>query len=281
MRIAHLAGRAVLLTETGAVDIEEASAGRFGPGPQTLFEEWEAFVSWSASATLPEGSTYDPEELGAPAPAPRQVFGIGLNYREHALEAGIPVPESPVVFTKFPSSVTGPGGDIVLPPGGDTDWEVEVVAVIGRRAEHVPVEQGWDHIAGLTVGQDISERLTQMAGPAAQFSLGKSFPGFAPTGPWLVTPDEFADRDDIALECAVGGDQVQKGRTGDMVFSVPELVARLSAVLPLLPGDLIFTGTPPGIGGGMTPPRFLTPGEELISTVQGIGTMRHRMVASA
>lgn len=281
MRIAHLAGRAVLLTETGAVDIEEASAGRFGPGPQMLFEEWEAFVSWSASATLPRGSAYDPEELGAPAPAPRQVFGIGLNYREHALEAGIPVPESPVVFTKFPSCVTGPGGDIVLPPGGDTDWEVEVVAVIGRRAEHVPVEQGWDHIAGLTVGQDISERLTQMAGPAAQFSLGKSFPGFAPTGPWLVTPDEFADRDDILLECAVGGDQVQRGRTGDMVFSVPELVARLSAVLPLLPGDLIFTGTPPGIGGGMTPPRFLTHGEELISTVQGIGTMRHRMVASA
>ncbi|HEY8548094.1 MAG TPA: fumarylacetoacetate hydrolase family protein, partial [Acidimicrobiales bacterium] len=118
----------------------------------------------------------------------------------------------------------------------------------------------------------------QMSGPSPQFSLGKSFPGFAPFGPWLVTPDELPDPDDLALECRVNGERVQHGRTSDMVFSVPALVARLSAVLPLLPGDVIFTGTPAGVGMSRTPPRFLSPGDELVSRVDGIGEMRHRLV---
>jgi 2-keto-4-pentenoate hydratase/2-oxohepta-3-ene-1,7-dioic acid hydratase in catechol pathway len=134
-------------------------------------------------------------------------------------------------------------------------------------------------VAGLTVGQDLSERTVQLAGPAPQFSLGKSFPGFAPTGPWLVTPDELPDRGDLVLGCAVNGESVQKGRTRDLVFSVPELIARLSAVLPLLPGDLIFTGTPAGVGGARNPRRFLTVGDELVSSIDGIGQMRHQFAA--
>jgi 2-keto-4-pentenoate hydratase/2-oxohepta-3-ene-1,7-dioic acid hydratase in catechol pathway len=207
------------------------------------------------------------------------VFAIGLNYRDHAAESGFALPDSPTVFTKFVSSFTGPDGDIVL-AGPTVDWEIELVALIGKAARNVPAEHGWAHVAGLTIGQDISERTVQSAGPAPQFSLGKSFPGFSPTGPWLVTPGEFTHRDDIALGCSVNGESVQKGRTSDLVFSVPQLVARLSAVLPLEPGDVIFTGTPAGVGAARTPQRFLTAGDELVSTIEGIGQMRHRFVSA-
>ncbi|WP_103384485.1 fumarylacetoacetate hydrolase family protein, partial [Pseudonocardia dioxanivorans] len=220
----------------------------------------------------------DPASLGNPAPVPRQVFAIGLNYADHAAESAFAVPEHPPVFTKFVSSLTGPTGDIALPPGS-VDWEVELVVVVGRPAHRVRAEQGWDYVAGVTVGQDISERDLQRSGPAPQFSLGKSYPGFGPVGPVLVTPDELADPDDLELGCLVNGEQMQKGRTRDMVFGVGELIARLSAVTPLLPGDLLFTGTPAGVGLGRTPQRFLAPGDELVSYVRGVGEMRHRLVS--
>lgn len=160
------------------------------------------------------------------------------------------------MFTKYVTSISGPVTEVALPPGGHTDWEVELVAVIGARAEKVTEADAWSHIAGLAVGQDISERVVQLAGPAPQFSLGKPYPGFAPIGPWLVTPDEFDHPDDLELRCAINGEEVQKGRTRDLIFSVPALIAGLSAVLPLLPGDVIFTGTPAGVGLGRDPQRF-------------------------
>jgi 2,4-diketo-3-deoxy-L-fuconate hydrolase len=159
------------------------------------------------------------------------------------------------------------------------DWEVELVVVIGRPAERVPEEKAWSCVAGVMAGQDLSERTVQLAGPVPQFSLGKSFPGFGPTGPWLVTPDELPDRDDLRLRCSVDGRVLQDGRTGDMIFSVPELVARISAVCPMLPGDLIFTGTPPGVGMGRKPPEFLRPGMTLVSTIEGLGELRNALVA--
>jgi 2,4-didehydro-3-deoxy-L-rhamnonate hydrolase len=154
------------------------------------------------------------------------------------------------------------------------------VAVIGERTYRITKEQAWHHVAGVTVGQDLSERITQSSGPSPQFSLGKSLPGFGPTGPWLVTPDELEDRDDLELGCSVNGEQMQKGRTGDLVFSVPNLISRLSQKLPLLPGDVVFTGTPAGVGLGRTPQRFLAPGDELVSYVTGIGELRQRFVAA-
>jgi 2,4-diketo-3-deoxy-L-fuconate hydrolase len=278
MRIANLAGRLVLLTEDGAVDVERVSGQRFSADPHAVYARWDEFTAWAARLSATTAAPFDETDLRAPSPTPVQVFAIGLNYRDHAAEAGLGIPDSPTVFTKFAGSLTGPRGEVVL--GGPTvDWEVELVAVIGRRAWRVPAERGWHHVAGLTVGQDLSDRALQLAGPAPQFSLGKSRPGFGPTGPWLVTPDEFADRDDLQLGCAVNGESVQKSRTSQLIFSVPELVARLSGVLPLLPGDLIFTGTPAGVGGARTPNRFLSPGDELVSTVEGIGAMRHRFVA--
>ena len=280
MRIANLAGRLVLLTAVGAVDVERASGRQFAPDPQAVYSRWDEFTEWAATAPTADAAGFGQADLRAPAPSPAQIFGIGLNYRDHAAEGGLTPPDSPAVFTKFVTSLTGPRGNIEL-SGPTVDWEVELVAVIGRTARHVPVTRGWDHIAGLTVGQDVSDRTVQTVGPVPQFSLGKSFPGFSPTGPWLVTPDELPNRDEIVLGCAVNGEPVQNGSTADLIFSVPELVSRLSAVLPLLPGDLIFTGTPAGVGAARDPKRFLAPGDELVSAINGIGEMRHRFVASA
>jgi 2,4-didehydro-3-deoxy-L-rhamnonate hydrolase len=281
VRIGNLDGRLVILNGIRAIDAERASGGRFGPDPQAVYDRWPEFVAWAADADQSSAEPYEAGLLGAPAPAPRQSFGIGLNYRDHAEESGFGIPENPSVFTKFPSCITGPYGEVVLPPGGHTDWEVELVVVIGTLARRVGEADAWSHVAGLCVGQDLSERIIQLSGNAPQFSLGKSFPGFGPTGPWLVTTDELANPDDLELGCSINGVEMQKSRTSSMILSVPQLIARLSEVLPLLPGDIIFTGTPAGVGQGREPQRWLAPGDELTSFVEGVGQLRQRFVADA
>lgn len=281
MRLANIRGRLHLVTgESTAIDVAESSNDRFGADPQSVYGQWDDFVSW-AEAANGKASTFELKDLGCPVPRPSQVFAIGLNYRAHASEASYSVPESPTVFTKFRSALAGPTGVVTLPPGGHTDWEVELVVVIGRRAEAVIEADAWNHVAGVTVGQDLSERIIQMAGPVPQFGLGKSFPGFAPLGPWVVTPDELVDRDDIGLGCSIGGETMQEGRTRDLVFPVPALIAHLSGILPLEPGDIIFTGTPSGVGVHRDPQRFIQPGEVLTSWIDGVGTMRHEFAAAA
>jgi 2,4-diketo-3-deoxy-L-fuconate hydrolase len=280
VRIGNLDGRLVILTTAGAVDVARASNGRFGPDPQSGYDQWAEFTAWAAAGGDRAAEPFDVALLDAPSPTPRQSFGVGLNYRDHAAESGLEVPRQPSVFTKFPSCITGPYGEIGLPPGGHTDWEVELVAVIGTPARQVTEADGWSHVAGLTIGQDISERITQLTGSPAQFSLGKSFPRFGPTGPWLLTLDEFADPGDLELGCSVNGEEMQKSRTRHLIISVPRLVARLSAIVTLLPGDVIFTGTPAGVGLGRDPQRWLAPGDELVSWIEGIGEMRHRFAAT-
>ncbi|WP_432989838.1 fumarylacetoacetate hydrolase family protein [Dactylosporangium sp. CA-233914] len=281
MRVANIDGRATLLCKAeGGLDIAGASDGRFPSDPQRLIEDWDAFLEWAAGRDDQADVAIEPERVGPPTPAPKQVFAIGLNYAEHVDESAMGRPDSPPVFTKFPTSITGPCAPVTL-PSATVDWEVELVVAIGRRAHHVSEDEAWRHVAGLMVGQDLSERVVQLAGPVPQFSLGKSFPGFAPVGPVLVTPDEFKDRDDLELGCALDGEVLQRGRTRDMIFSVPELIARLSAVCPLLPGDIIFTGTPSGVGNARNPKRFLTPGSTLTSFVDGIGELRNEFVAGA
>jgi len=282
MRLANVDGRAVLLTgDDRGIDVAAASDGKFGPDLPGLYSDWDGFRVWADSAgDRPDDVRFVRAQIGSPSPAPRQVVAVGLNYRAHAAESGFEAPEDlPPTFTKFVSSLSGPDTEVVLPPGGHTDWEVELVTVIGRTAHRTPVERAWDHVAGLTVGQDLSERVSQLAGPAPQFSLGKSFAGFAPVGPWLVTPDEVPDRDDLALGCAIDGETVQDGRTKDLIFPVAALVSKLSAALTLYPGDLIFTGTPAGVGVGREPQRFLQPGETLRSWVEGIGELRQTFTA--
>jgi len=279
MKFANLAGRASIVTGSVAIDVETASHGRFPADPHGVFARWAEFRRWAGDLRDRGDRPIVESELGAPSPRPTQVFGIGLNYKSHAAEAGLPVPNTPAVFTKFPTCLTGPAADVAL-PSSNVDWEVELVVVIGVPARRVAESAAWDYVAGFAVGQDLSERVVQWAG-AGQFSLGKSFPAFGPTGPWLVTPDEVPNRDDLELGCAIDGETVQKSRTSDLVFSVSRLIAELSAVLPLLPGDVIFTGTPAGIGATRNPPRFLKPGEILTSYVEGIGTLRNRFVAAA
>jgi 2-keto-4-pentenoate hydratase/2-oxohepta-3-ene-1,7-dioic acid hydratase in catechol pathway len=277
MRIANHSGRLVLLADGGGIDVESASNGRFGADPQAIFARWNEFKDWAAGVRGAAARPWNDAELGAPAPRPTQVFGIGLNYRAHAAEGGMQVPDRPAVFTKFPTCITGPFADIQM-PSAMCDWEVELVVVIGVLARRVSEAAAWSHVAGLTVGQDVSERVVQWSG-GGQFSMGKSFPTFGPMGPCLVTPDEIENPDDLALSCSVDGETMQNSRTSDMVFSVSQLVAELSAILPLLPGDVIFTGTPQGIGAARKPPRFLKPAEVVTSTIEGIGTMRNRCVA--
>ncbi|RKN04241.1 fumarylacetoacetate hydrolase family protein [Streptomyces radicis] len=291
MYIANVRGRAVLVTgetatgETTGVDIAGASHGRFGPAPADLYGAWDEFLAWAEVAAAgrgaPEGPVvgFTPADLGPPSPTPSQIFAIGLNYRDHADEAGLALPERPTVFTKFASSLSGPDTTVVL-PDGEVDWEVELVVVIGRVTRRARVADAWRAVAGLTVGQDISERRLQLSGPAPQFSLAKSHPGFGPTGPHLVTPDELAEPDDLEIGCSVNGEEVQKARTSRLVFGVDELIAHLSAVATLHPGDLIFTGTPSGVGAARTPARHLAPGDELVSYVQGVGTLRQTFVAA-
>jgi 2-keto-4-pentenoate hydratase/2-oxohepta-3-ene-1,7-dioic acid hydratase in catechol pathway len=284
MKLANVSGRAALVIGDGVVDVATASDGDIGPDPMSVYAQWDALVELADDLTARSEPPDAPAEatplaeaaLGNPVPWPGQVFAIGLNYRSHAEESGMAVPEVPATFTKFPTCLAGPFDDVEV-VGDSTDWEVELVVVIGRVADRVAEPDAWSHVAGLTVGQDISDRHLQFAA-GSQFSLGKSRRGYGPMGPWLVTPDELSDPDDLVLGCSVDGEVVQDARTADLIFPVSELVAELSAVTALLPGDVIFTGTPAGVGMARRPARYLRPGTVLESWIEGIGTIRNRCV---
>jgi 2-keto-4-pentenoate hydratase/2-oxohepta-3-ene-1,7-dioic acid hydratase in catechol pathway len=244
-------------------------------------QRWDAFLDWARG--VGEGNsdaTLDESKLGPPVPKPAKVFAIGMNYREPAKEAGMEIPKSPVVFTKFPNCLVGPRADVVL-SSAYVDWEVELVAVIGRGGRRIAEARAFDHIAGYCVGQDISDRRLQFADVPPQFSMGKSIDTFGPIGPALVSIDAFAKPNDLALTCDVAGERMQAARTSDMIFSVPQLVAFLSSLCTLEAGDLIFTGTPSGVGSTRNPRRYLKDGEEIVSTIEGIGTLVNRCVGGA
>jgi 2-keto-4-pentenoate hydratase/2-oxohepta-3-ene-1,7-dioic acid hydratase in catechol pathway len=183
-----------------------------------------------------------------------------------------------VLFGRLPSALAGPYADVVIPRGREMcDWEAEVVVVVGRRGKNVPASEGWSYVAGLMVGQDVSDREEQFRS-VRQFTLAKSRDTFAPTGPVLVTPDELPYRDDIGLRCRLDGEEVQSGRTSDVIFPIPELIAFLTSFATIEAGDLIFTGTPGGVGDSMDPPRYLRPGNTIETEVEGVGTMRNRCI---
>ncbi len=279
MKLGNLGGRLVLLDAERAVDVEKASGGVFDARPEHIYGRWNEFCAWSATVDLQQGEPYELHQLQAPSPRPYQVFVIGTNYQTHVAEAGWTVPEVPMVFTKFPSSVTGPFAAVEI-PSSNIDWEVEVVVVIGEGGHNIPASEAWNRVAGVTAGQDFSDRVVQnRPKERSQFSLGKSYPGFAATGPVLVAPDDLDDPDNIHLECWLNDTKVQDSSSDQLIFSVPQLIEYLSGVVTLLPGDLIFTGTPSGVGAVMDPPRFLTPDDVIRSYVQGPGEMRHTFVA--
>lgn len=276
MKIANIDDRLTLVVGAGGIDVEKASNGLFAADPAAIYDRWAEFRRWAAAGVEFPADPIDDASLGAPSPRPRQVFSIGANYPDHAAEADFTLPEVMEVFCKFPSSIAGPNAEVPLPKS-TVDWEAELVVAVGTVAHRVRQEEAWDYVAGVMGGQDYSERDRQMA--ASQWGLAKSYPAFGPTGPWLVTPDELTNPDDIGLTCWVNGEQMQHARTSRMIYSVPEIVAELSSFCTLYPGDLIFTGTMSGVGFLRKPPQYLTVGDVVTTEVEGVGRLRNTMVA--
>jgi 2-keto-4-pentenoate hydratase/2-oxohepta-3-ene-1,7-dioic acid hydratase in catechol pathway len=280
VRLANVAGRAALVLGNGVADVERLSKGRFSSDPMAVLAAWDAFAEWASGRAQGEAdAALDEARLGPPVTRPSKVFAIGLNYRSHALESKMDVPKSPIVFTKFPSCLVGPRGDVEL-SSDFVDWEVELVVVFGRRGRRISEQRALEHVAGYCVGQDISDRKIQFTDRPPQFSMGKSVDTFGPIGPALVSLDALRDPDDLALSCDVAGERMQEARTSDMIFSVRQLVAFLSSMCTIEPGDIVFTGTPSGVGSGRDPRRYLKRGEEIVSTIEGLGTLVNRCVAA-
>jgi 2-keto-4-pentenoate hydratase/2-oxohepta-3-ene-1,7-dioic acid hydratase in catechol pathway len=216
--------------------------------------------------------------LQAPVPRPGKIVCVGLNYRDHAAETGHAVPDEPVLFAKFANSVVPDGAHVAIPAlVEEADWEAELGVVIGRRASRVAADDALGHVAGYTCLNDLSARDLQRRG--GQWTRGKAIDGFLPMGPWLVTADEVGDPQDLAIGCTLNGEVVQQSSTSRMVFSVADLVSTISQTMTLEPGDVIATGTPPGVGMGRKPPRFLEPGDELVVEIERIGRLRTTMTA--
>lgn len=228
-------------------------------------------------ATLPE--VRGNPRLGPPVGRIGKFICVGLNYADHAAESGMPVPEQPVIFMKATTAVCGPFDDVVIPRGSEkTDWEVELGVVIGDIARSVAVEDALEHVAGYTVVNDLSERAFQLE-HGGQWVKGKSCDTFGPVGPWLVTRDDVPDPQDLGMRLNVNGHRYQDGRSRTMVFTVAELVSHISRYMTLMPGDVISTGTPPGVGLGQKPPVYLKPGDVMELEIDGLGSQRQKVVA--
>ncbi len=220
----------------------------------------------------------DQVRLHAPLANPPRVFAIGLNYRDHATESGMELPTTPVVFFKLTPSIIGPGENIVLPSNStQPDYEAEFAFVIGKGGYRIPASAWREHVYGYTIVNDISARDVQFA--SSQWSLSKSFPTFCPLGPAIVTADEIADPHALNISLSIDGETLQNSNTRELVFKIPELVEYLSSITPLLPGDIISTGTPPGVGLGRTPKRWLKAGETVTVTIEGLGSLTNPVVA--
>jgi 2-keto-4-pentenoate hydratase/2-oxohepta-3-ene-1,7-dioic acid hydratase in catechol pathway len=238
-------------------------------------------LSVIATGTLPvlAGPRYDLAsiKLLAPIPRPPKFICVGMNYRDHAREAGVEIPSIPTIFSKFSNVVIGPGAPIVLPKNSTRpDYEAEFAFVIGRGGRHIPAARALDHVFGYTIVNDVSARDHQTT--TSQWLISKSFDTFAPMGPWIVTRDEIADPHALDLSLEIGGDVLQHSNTRELVFGVPALIEYISSVVTLEPGDIVATGTPSGVGFARKPPRYLRPGDEVIIRIQGIGELRNPVI---
>ncbi len=212
----------------------------------------------------------------APVPNPQKVICIGLNYADHAAESGAAVPEEPVVFNKFPTALRGHMEPIELPSvSSQVDYEAELVAVIGRGGRNIPRATAMEHVAGFCCGHDVSARDWQLNRPGGQWLMGKTFDWFAPVGPELVTRDEVGDPSHLDIALRLNGETMQQSNTRQLIFDIPQLIAHLSTVCTLSPGDLLFTGTPPGVGVARKPPIFLQPGDVVEIEIEHVGTLKN------
>jgi len=218
--------------------------------------------------------------IHAPIDNPEKIICIGLNYADHAAESSMPIPDEPIVFSKYASSIIGPDENIVAPSAStQVDYEVELVVVIGKRGRNISEEDALDHVAGYMVGHDVSARDYQLEKPGAQWMMGKTFDTFAPIGPDLVTTDDVPDPHNLGIRCILNGETVQDSNTSQLIFGVPKLIAYLAHVFTLTPGDLIFTGTPHGVGMGREPQLWLKHGDHVICEIDGLGRLENPVIS--
>jgi len=281
MKIAAYENEVYLIRENGekitGISLANAGGGHLGSDIMSLLGNWDEFSKWAESSAISEYPiNIDRAKLQAPLTSSRQIFAVGLNYKSHIAEIKMEAGK-PDIFTKFISSIAAP--DAVVKLSGDmVDWEVELVAVIGKGGRNISRQNALSHVAGYMIGQDISDRQKQFAGSAKQFSLGKSYAGYAPIGPWITTMDEISTPLDLALCTILNGQTMQDSRTSLTLNNVDALIEELSSVAELYPGDLIFTGTPGGVGFGRDPHVFIQKGDVLESRIEGLGFIKQSFV---
>jgi len=238
----------------------------------------EVITSGTGSTLATSRLSLDKIKLHAPLANPPRIFAIGLNYRDHAKESGMEIPTTPVVFFKLATAIVGPGDPIVLPRNStQPDYEAEFAFVIGKGGYRIPASAWRDHVYGYTIVNDVSARDVQFS--STQWSMSKCFPTFCPLGPAIVTADEIADPHNLDISLSIDGERLQHSNTRELVFKIPELIEYLSSITPLLPGDIISTGTPPGVGLGRNPKRWLKPSETVTVTIQGLGSLTNPTIA--
>jgi 2,4-didehydro-3-deoxy-L-rhamnonate hydrolase len=267
-----------MLEDGTRVDVSAA----VGDYDETFFESGglDALHSWAARNTPSAPRVPDTVRIGPPIRRPSKIVCVGLNFRDHAVESGMELPREPVIFFKATTSLAGPCDSVIIPRGGSKlDWEVELAVVIGRTARYVASADALEYVAGYALHNDYSERTFQLE-RGGQWSKGKSADTFAPLGPFLATRDEIPDSRNVGMWLTVNGATRQRGTTANMIFDVPFLVSYISSFMTLLPGDVISTGTPAGVGLGMKPqPVYLKPGDEVALGIDGLGEQRQRIVA--
>ena len=273
-RLANISGRASLVEDGNFYDLEVISDGEFNSDPSDALQNQDRLKQLNSQ--LPEmeptGLVCD-SELGPPVSSSANCYAVGLNYKNHAEESGLEIPDVPMIFTKHTSCLVGPSATIEMRSDA-VDYEAELVAVVGKTGKDIRKEDAWDHVAGLCVGQDISDRGVQFSTKnLPQFNLGKSFDTFGPIGPFLVSPDELPNKDGLEIECLVNDEVRQKDNTNDLIFDIPFIICYLSEIVTLNVGDVIFTGTPGGVG--VMEGKFLKEGDILTTHIEGLGYLRN------
>ena len=273
---ANINNRSALVQGEAFFDLSTITNGAVSSDPMKAIQNSDLLHHYATHLDDYESSGLIAEaNVSAPIPHPRNSFGVGLNYQLHVEEAASKTPNTPMVFTKFPSSICGPTDDVIM-RSDECDYEGELLVVIGKDGKDIPDEEAWSYVLGLSVGQDFSDRGIQYKDQPAQFNLGKSFDTFGPTGPYLVSTDSFADPNDLQIVTTVNGEVRQNDRTSNMIFDIPTLISYISSIASLAAGDIIFSGTPEGVG--FRNGSFLKDGDIVETTIEGIGTMRNRCV---
>lgn len=275
-KLANIKGRAALLNEESFYDLEKISEGNLSHDTTNALFHLEELDELSNKLNDLEATGKISEaEFDAPVSFPKNCYAVGLNYRNHAEEANMTIPEVPMVFTKHTSCLVGATADVEM-RSNYVDYEAELVVVIGLSGKDISKDQAWNHVAGLCVGQDISDRPAQFASTPPMFNLGKSFDTFGPMGPALVSPDSLPNKESLAIECKVNDEIRQNDNTDDLIFDVPTIISYLSEIVTLNTGDVIFTGTPGGVG--VSQGKFLKDGDIITTSIKGLGTLTNKCV---